>query len=260
MISREKLRDMNKDSSLHMYQQEKDYLIKVFLFYYFRRYDSAIFKGGTCIRYLYETDRFSEDIDFNLTVEPNSFQNEVRKTLKEFEKIDIECGFIKEETFEDAYTADIWFYGPLHEGTEQTRNKFRIDAGKRGGTILDPRWVLIDSGYPETKEKFLVQTMDEYELLVEKVITMLTRSKGRDLYDIWYLLKSGTSIDVDLFQKKYHSLVNEGFLKDEISWESYLKKEEYERDMEKLAPKIVPYEQVKKEVEEHIEDLKKAFH
>ena len=27
--------------------------------------------------------------------------------------------------------------------------------------------------------------------------------------------------------------------------------------MEKLAPKIVPYEQVKKEVEEHIEDLQK---
>ncbi|GEM_PF-1132812 len=257
MISREKLRDINKNSFLHLYQQEKDYLIKIFLFHYFRKYDSAVFKGGTCIRYLHGTDRFSEDIDFNLSVQPQKFKKEVSNTLKEFENIGIEYGFIKEENFEDAYTADIWFHGPLHEGTKQTRNKFRIDAGRRGGTLLEPRYVLIESEYPETKEKYLVQVMNEDELLVEKVITLLTRSKGRDLYDVWYLLKSNKAIDVDLFQQKHRVLVNEGFLKEELSWNSYPQKEKYERDMEKLAPNIVPYEQVKKEVEDHIDELRR---
>ena len=253
MISREKLRDINKNSFLHLYQQEKDYLIKIFLFYYFQKYDSAVFKGGTCIRYLNETDRFSEDIDFNLTVQPQKFRKEVRKVMKEFENIGIECGFIKEEIFEDAYTTDIWFYGPLHERTNQTRNKFRIDAGRRGGTLLEPEWSFIKSEYPDTKEKFLVQTMNEDELLVEKVITMLTRSKGRDLYDVWYLLKSGKSIDVQLFEDKYEVLLKEGILKEDLSWNSYPQKEEYERDMEKLVPNIVPYDQLKKEVKEHVD-------
>jgi len=253
MISREKLRDINKNSFLHLYQQEKDYLIQIFLFYYFRKYDSAVFKGGTCIRYLNETDRFSEDIDFNLTVQPEKFRKEVKKVMEEFENIGIECGFIKEEIFEDAYTTDIWFYGPLHEGTNQTRSKFRIDAGRRGGTLLEPEWSFIKSEYPDTKEKFLVQTMNNEELLVEKVITMLTRSKGRDLYDVWYLLKSGKSIDAQLFEDKYEVLLNEGILKEELSWNSYPQKEEYKRDMEKLVPNIVPYEQVKKEVKEHVD-------
>jgi len=257
MISREKLRDINKNSFLHLYQQEKDYLIKIFLFHYFRKYDSAVFKGGTCIRYLHETDRFSEDIDFNLTIQPDKFKKEVENTMEGFENIGIEYGFIKEEIFEDAYTADIWFYGPLHETTNQTRNKFRIDAGRRGGTLLEPEWTFIRSEYPETKEKFLVQTMNNEELLVEKVITMLTRSKGKDLYDVWYLLKSNPAIDADLFEDKYQVLVNEDFLKDEFSWESYPQKEEYIRDMEKLAPNIVPYEQVKREVEDHIDELQR---
>ncbi len=257
MISREKLRDINKNSFLHLYQQEKDYLIKVFLFHYFRRYDSAVFKGGTCIRYLYETDRFSEDIDFNLIVKPKKFKKEVRNTMKEFENIGIECGFIKEEMFEEAYTAEIWFHGPLHEKTNQTRNKFRIDAGKREGTLLEPEWTFIGSKYPETKEKFLVQAMNRNELLVEKVITMLTRSKGRDLYDVWYLLKRDNAVDPDLFEDKYQTLINEGFLNDELSWKSYPQKEEYTRDMEKLAPDIVPYEQVKREVEKQIDELQR---
>ncbi|MBS3056381.1 MAG: hypothetical protein J4473_03025 [Candidatus Aenigmarchaeota archaeon] len=31
--------------------------------------------------------------------------------------------FIKEDIFDDAYTCEIGFYGPLYTGTERTRNK-----------------------------------------------------------------------------------------------------------------------------------------
>ncbi len=259
MISRDKLRDISKKTSLHLYQQEKDYLIRLFLFNYFRRYDNAIFKGGTCLRYLYGTERFSEDIDLNLTIHPKQFKKEVETVLNEFKNVGIENGFIKEEVFEEAYTCEIWFHGPLYEGTNQTQNKFRLDAGERGGTLLGPRWTLIDSEYPETKNKFLVQVMDGDELLVEKIITLLSRSKGRDLYDVWFLLESGMTVPSKLFERKLEKLSEEYGLKDNFSWDSYPTKEEYTGDMERLVPNLVPYSQVKAEVKSKIDGLREEI-
>jgi predicted nucleotidyltransferase component of viral defense system len=239
MISRETLKDLCRRSGFHLYQQEKDYLIKLFLYNYFRRYDGAVFKGGTCLRYLYGTGRFSEDIDFNITIGPSGFREQVGSTLREIEAVGIDNGFLKEELFRDAYTCEIWFHGPLHRGTEQTRNKLRIDAGKRGGMLRAPRWELIPSEYPETREQFLVQTMDEEELLAEKVRTMLDRRKGRDMYDVWFLLKKNVRFDPKLMGRKGGRRFDASLLPS---------KREYERDMKKLITRTIPYEQVKKEL------------
>jgi len=243
MISRSRLREIGKRTGLQLYQQEKDYLLKLFLYNYFRRFDDAVFKGGTCIKYLFGTERFSEDLDFNIITSPLVFERQVKKTLKEINYIGINTGFIKSERFTDAYTCEIWFHGPLYEGTEQTRNRFRIDAGKRGRVVRNPKWRLISSEYPETKERFLICTMDEQEILIEKIITLLKRKKGRDLYDTWFLLKSGVKLNTNLFYKKIETKLEIGKI---------LSKEEYERDMEKLTTIMLPYEQIKREVEKEL--------
>ncbi len=239
MISRETLRDLCRKSGFHLYQQEKDYLIKLFLYNYFRRYDGAVFKGGTCLRYLYGTGRFSEDIDFNITIRPSGFREQVGNALRDIGLVGIENGFIKEEMFKEAYTCEVWFHGPLHKGTEQTRNKLRIDAGKRGGMLRKARWELIPSEYPETKEQFLVQTMDEEELLAEKIRTMLDRKKGRDLYDVWFLLKKNVRFDPRLLGRKGGWKFDTALLPSS---------REYERDMKKLMTRMIPYAQIKKDL------------
>ena len=191
------------------------------------------------MRYLYDTERFSEDIDLNIDFSPAKFEKQVEAVLFEIELTGIQNGYIKKELFEEAYTSEIWFNGPLYKGTKITRNNFRIDAGIRGGTVKQPKWELIRSEYPETKKQFLVKTMDECELLVEKIISMFNRKKGRDLYDVWFLIKSGLEIDVELFDRKHP----EGIKKIE-----YPSKYEYERDMKRLMNRTIPYEQVIDEV------------
>ena len=247
MISREQLIDIGKTTSLHLYQQEKDYLLKLFLSAYFRLFDDAVFKGGTCIKYVFGLDRFSEDLDFNLLVSPKEFESQVDRTLKEIHLIGIVNYFIKKELFEDAYTCVIGVQGPLYTGTEQTRNKFRIDAGKRTGTIKTPEWRLIPSEYPETRRHFLVRIMNEQEILVEKICSLFERQKGRDLYDVWFLLKKGVEIDAELLYKKKKTKT--------LSWD-LPRQREYERDVEKLTNRIIPYSQVKKDV---IQDLKEIL-
>ena len=132
-----------------------------------------------------------------------------------------------------------------------------MDAGDRGGTLLEPRWTLIDSEYPETKKKFLVQAMDGDELLVEKIITLLTRSKGRDLYDVWYLMESDMKVSSVLFERKLDVLLKGYGLKDDFSWDSYPSEEEYKGDMERLVPNVVSYSQVISEVKSQVDKLRK---
>ena len=246
MISREKLIDIGRTTRLHLYQQEKDYLLKLFLFTYFRLFDGAVFKGGTCLRYVFGLDRFSEDLDFNLLIPPEKFNVQVHRIAKEFHLLGIRNYFIKKETFKDAYTCTIGFQGPLSTGTEQTRNKIRIDAGKRTGTFNTPEWKLIASEYPETREHFLVYIMDERELLAEKICSLFERKKGRDLYDVWFLLNKGVIIDTSLLYKKKRAKA--------ISV-VFPTQQEYKRDIEKLTRRVIPYTQVKKEVLQGLKNM-----
>ncbi len=247
MISRSQLRSIARKTGLTLYQQEKDYLLRLFLYNYYKKFKDAVFKGGTCLKYLYGLNRFSEDLDFNLFIKPETFQKQVGKTLKEIDLTGINTYFLKEETFKEAYACEIGVHGSLYKGTEQTRNKIRIDAGKRTGTIQPPKWRLIPSEYPETTEHFLIKTMDEEEMLVEKIISLMERNKGRDLYDTWFLIEKGVKINKELFTKKTSSILN---------LENIPSEKEYARDLEKLTDRIIPYNQIKQELQKELKILR----
>lgn len=241
MMSKGELNRIAEQSGLTLYQQEKDYLLKLFLAFYYNKYESAVFKGGTCLKYLFDLDRFSEDLDFNVR-QPRQFQKEVGEVIASLAFIGIRAFFKKEELFPDAYTCEIRFQGPLYKGTGQTENKFRIDAGYRTGTLKQPEWKFIQSPYPETKQQFLVKVMNMEELFVEKILALLNRDKGRDLYDVWFLLQAKVCFNKELFEKKRQK---EKIVLKTISIPS---KEVYEHDMLRLTAKVPSYDLVKKDV------------
>ncbi|MFW6025175.1 MAG: nucleotidyl transferase AbiEii/AbiGii toxin family protein [Candidatus Woesearchaeota archaeon] len=247
MISKDQLKNLNEDNSLHLYQKEKEYLIKLFLNYYYKDYEDAVFKGGTALRLIYGLNRFSEDLDFNIT-NPQIFKKEIKSTLKYFDKIGIENFFIKEELFESSYTSTIGFHGPLYDGSKKTRNKIRIDAGYRDKVLNGSRWKIINSEYPETKSKILVNTMDIKEILCEKIRALFSRDKGRDLYDVWFLLNSGVKLDINLLKQKIDL--------NQINESNLISSERYENDLKYLVNRVIPYKQVRKEVLSKLYKLK----
>lgn len=247
MISKEQLAGIAKKTGLPLYQQEKDYLLKLFLFNYYKRFDEAVFKGGTCIKYFCGLERFSEDLDFNIK-KPKKFQNEVQQTLKQIELIGIAIETKKEELFKEAYAAEFSFQGPLFSGSKNTLNKFRIDAGYRLGTLMEPQWQILSSEYPEMPKNFLIKAMNEQEMLAEKFLAIFERAKGRDLYDAWFLLKKGTKFDFKLFEKKAKKFGK----KTAIDFNKIVSKKAYENDLTKLSKKFVPYKQIVKELKEAV--------
>lgn len=252
MISKEQLVEISKQSGLALYQQEKDYLLKLFLFNYYKRFEHAVFKGGTCIRYLYGLNRFSEDLDFNIK-NPKLFQSQVKQILRQIELIGIGANIKKEECFKKAFTIEIAFKGPLFSGKKISLNKFRIDAGYRIGTMLKPEWNLIQSEYPEIAKNFLVKSMADKEMLVEKILAMFERRKGRDLFDAWFLIKKGAKFDNKLFKKKTKKVGK----KIRIDFSRIVSKREYERDLSKLTKNVIPYRQVIKDLKKELTKSKK---
>ncbi len=84
--------------------------------------------------------------------------------------------------------------------------------------------------------------MDMEEIFAEKVLALSQRNKGRDLYDVWFLLQAGIVFNKDLFKKKLEK-ENSTLQKRTIPTKAV-----YERDMQRLTTRVLPYEQIKKEV------------
>jgi predicted nucleotidyltransferase component of viral defense system len=88
--------------------------------------------------------------------------------------------------------------------------------------------------------------MDVEEILVEKLLTLLERRKGRDLYDTWFLIESGIRTNTAMFKEKAPV---------KLKWKNLISRDEYERDMRKLTTIIPPYEQLRRRVQAELEKL-----
>jgi len=238
LITKRQLAEFARKNHIGQYYQEKDYLQTTFLYAVYRITDEIVFKGGTCLKVAYKYQRFSEDLDFNSTLGPETLQGIVHRALKNIALLGMTSSFDKEEVFEEAYTARIRFKGPRFTGSRMSTNTIRIDIGARGGCIQKPRWVQITPEYPDVPT-FLLLAMTKEEILAEKLRALSMRSAPRDLFDVWCLIQD-VKIDRSLLGAKLSSVgLKPGKLK-------FPRKAEYERDLKNLLPmsRVPDYEQV----------------
>lgn len=148
------------------------------------------FQGGTALRFLYSSARYSEDLDFALEQSRSryslrSYLELIRNEFKA-EAYDIELKISDKKAIHSAF---IKFGGLLYElGLSPRRNevisvKIEVDTNPPKGAILSTtvvrRYVTLH-----------LQHHDRGSLLAGKLHAVLQRSyvKGRDLYDLlWYL-------------------------------------------------------------------------
>lgn len=171
-------------------------------------FDIAAFYGGTALRIFYGLDRFSEDIDFSLLKESESFdiapycdfikdeiaafgfEAEVTKKVKAVES-NIESAFIKTGTLISLLKIEA--VSPPVSGIEKNellKIKLEIDINPPSGADYEVKYLL-------TPIPFYVRLFSASSLFAGKLHAVLCRDwksgriKGRDLYDyVWYLSRS----------------------------------------------------------------------
>lgn len=239
MISIDELKKTKEIRKTNLYHIEKEYLQYIFLNSISKYTENIIFKGGTCLRIIYELERASEDLDFSTNLTINKTKKIVKKSLKYFELLNIPYKIYSEKEFKGNYRIEIRFEGPLFTGDKRTTNTIKIDFNKRKTFTNDTR--IIKKLFSDVPP-FTIITMKKEEILAEKLRALCMRKQPRDLYDIWVLIKIGISIDKKLLNKK---LKEDNIKKPKFNLPS---KKEYENDLKLLVSIVPKYEQVIKDV------------
>lgn len=161
----------------------REYLQTIFLSHFYRNPDSdkIYFKGGTALRLIYKSPRFSEDLDFSSTTTTiNKIEDIIIETAGEIERegIAVEIGESKKTT--GGYLAIINFL--LH--SREIAIKFEVSQRKErniGETVV------LSSDY---MPPYSLVAIKKGQLIQGKIHALLERHKARDFYDLYFILRA----------------------------------------------------------------------
>lgn len=198
MITSRQIKELSKLYQIDNFTTVREYLQLLFLNYLYQEKEAKniFLKGGTAIKLLFGSPRFSEDLDFSTTYDVK----EIKKIVKKVEQ---------------AIQREIPSLGvfPLYSGKETERFRIKYE----GEEIKYPLVIRLDFHRVKKIErttvsplttKFpivifpLVSHLTEEEILKEKINALRTRAKGRDFFDVWYLLARGVSLPKDIDKNK----------------------------------------------------------
>jgi len=231
------------------YTQERDYIQTLFLYCLYPEKD-IVFKGGTALRLVHKSNRYSEDLDFNSYTDQT--ENILKNTAKQLEDFGIEGEIKDESTQEWSYSFRLVYKGPLHVSGEKGKGGIEVEVSLREENI-DKKTNLVSSQYEDIND-FLISVLSIEHITAEKVRALMIRKKPRDLYDLWFLINKGVQIEKKLLDEKLQ-LYDKEFeiqgLKEAIGEVE----DGWKRDLETLLPSIPDFEEVSAQVVERFKEV-----
>lgn len=229
MITLLQIEDLSRKLKTNTTVVAREYIQLEFLrvFYENPQSKDIYFKGGTAIRFLMGGDRFSEDLDFSCESTPKKVEDLVLKTVENVENVVAGLKVKQKKTL-----AGKSYLLTLEKDVFNFPIFVRLDFSFREN-VLQKEKSIIETEYPVIFSAFTHHLGGE-EILAEKTRALLTRHKGRDLYDYWFLLAMGYKLNQGFINKKmeYYPKVN-------FSWERVLdvvNNYKYEKFSNDLAP------------------------
>ena len=198
MISRDQLHELSNRLAIDESTVVKEYLQVVFLSIFFGESESqaVYFKGGTAIRLLLKSGRFSEDLDFTTTLSPRRLDVTVAETVKKMSRLVPDLSVKKTVEADKSYTA-ILYYQPMGVKYPMT---IHLDFSYREKPETSADDVL-ETDLPVAPQP-VIRHLDWPEILAEKIRAFLYRRKGRDVYDLWFMLSKGVELDWKMVNRK----------------------------------------------------------
>lgn len=156
----------------------------------------TIFKGGTALRLMLGSNRFSEDLDFNSNLDKAALNGITNKALSGLRK-QIPNAYMKDLETLTGMSKKIYIQTDL----SKQPLSIKLDFSLREDSVLVKQGV-IDTNLPISAST-LISYLDPTEILAEKYRAIMKRTKGRDIYDTWYLLRKSMNADPKVIQRKF---------------------------------------------------------
>ena len=185
MLTSDKLKELaikNQTTELNI---RREYIQHVFLSYFYRQKESKqiFFKGGTSLRILFNSPRFSEDLDFSSSLRGiKEIETVVINTLEEIEREGIQTEIVESKKTTGGYLAIISFKLSSHSV------EIQIEISNRGKDSEGEVVTIVSDFIPS----YTVIQLKLELLTEEKLEALLSRKKPRDFYDLILCLEQKT--------------------------------------------------------------------
>lgn len=231
MISNNTLQDISNKSGIDKYSVLREIIQILFLEEIYKIPESkyVFFKGGTALKILFGSNRYSEDLDFTTSLDSKKIDHltdlAVEHLQKEYPKLSIKnldtlMGISKKLSL------------PIDISPQPLTIK--LDFSQRENVIL-PKSGTIFTDLPITTSS-VIQHLSDEEILAEKYRAIINRVKGRDLYDFLFLLKRGVKFNLKMVGEKLN------FYKEQYDSDQFIKKvknwddKELDSDIRRFLP------------------------
>jgi predicted nucleotidyltransferase component of viral defense system len=165
----------------------REYFQHLFLSSFYQQPPTAqiYFKGGTALRMLYNSPRFSEDLDFSSDVSDiHAIEDAVLETLTAISRQNINPDLAESKTTSGGYLSIVTFRTDHDQVAIQVEISLR--AGERAGERSGEAMTIVSDLAPA----YVVMAMAREQLVDEEIRALLTRRKARDFYDLYFILRA----------------------------------------------------------------------
>lgn len=174
----------------------REYFQQLFLSYLYQEKgsDSLFFKGGTALRIIWHSPRFSEDLDFTgAGVTVKGIESLMEGALAGIEMQGTQAEIIESKKTSGGYLAIFQFDSDEYKSRIQVEVSLRNDKKGLGTAALIQSDLVVPYTLIHLKEKILV---------AEKIQACLSRGKARDFYDFYFILRSRMAFQEAFLQDK----------------------------------------------------------
>jgi len=187
MITRQFITELSIKNQTSEQNIAREYCQHLFLSYLYKRSgaEKMLFKGGTALRIVFKSPRFSEDLDFSAyNVSISEINQLVDEILKDIEKEGIQP--VKKVNPETDGETSGGYFAIINLKLMEFDSEIKIQVSLRTKEQIGSNTTLVENDFIPP---YTIVYLEERLLVGEKVRALLDRAKPRDFFDLYFMLR-----------------------------------------------------------------------
>lgn len=179
MITADKIRELARKKQTTELNIRREYVQNLFLSYFYQQKetDKIFFKGGTALRIIYGSPRFSEDLDFSAAYfGVKEIEEAILNTLNEIQRENVKV------VLKESKKTSGGFLGLVEFERIPINLQISLREGEKRGEAL----AVVNDFIPS----YVIISLSRNQLVEEKMQALFSRQKPRDFYDLYFMLRA----------------------------------------------------------------------
>jgi len=195
MISKEFIKELAVKFQTSEDNVAREYCQHLFLSYLNKLKGSQklLFKGGTALRIIFQSPRFSEDLDFSAINSGNITVEEINKLIDDVLFKMMEEGIQVSKTLNPGTAGETsgGYFASINVKMLDFSSELQIQVSFRKPDQVVGNNTIINNSFVVP---YLIHYLEEKILVSEKIEALLFRKKPRDFFDLFFILRNPTLV------------------------------------------------------------------